>query len=164
MSLSLWARNFPCHGVRQAATKSPKPTTLRLRTLSYEQHDVSASRDRTNTCENAGFAGACLRVNIQCCGAPCHENRSTGVENSSAASSGVLGAFSDMRDDVVAAKAANNDSYNNTNACCLIVNAGQDTALASDICDRKLGEFSSYLILRCRASKTASLGRKFEYH
>lgn len=105
-----------------------------------------------------------LRVNIQCCGAPCHENRSTGVENSSAASSGVLGAFSDMRDDVVAAKAANNDSYNNTNACCLIANAGQDAVLASDICDRKLGEFSSYLILRCRASKTASLGRKFEYH
>ena len=52
-------------------------------------------------------------------------NPMTAVKDSSMAPSSVLRAFFDMRDDVVAAKAAN-DSYNDANTCYLTMPAGQD--------------------------------------
>jgi hypothetical protein len=94
----------------------------------------------------------------------------TAVEGSSMASSSVLRAFFDMRDDVVAAKAANNDSfndsYNHANTCYLTMPADQDRIghMAPDAKRIFSGKSYEPLGLRCRASNTTSLGKKFECH
>ena len=134
---------------------------------SYEDDVMTTSprsRGRTNTFENPGFAHACLLAGEHIVGLQ-YKDFIAGAEDSSTACSGVLRAFFDIRDDVVATKLPMiYESHNNTNRCYTIVRPLAPVECRMDISDRAERDFLSVCACelpcpRCRASHPASLGK-----